>query len=86
MAGAAIAPALGMISEHFNQTSKILISQIVSIHSIFIIFSAFLFGFLTKYLNAKNIAILGLCLYIICKMLYEMRKREKIVECLGVRY
>ncbi len=21
-----------------------------------------------------------------CKMLYEMRKREKIVECLGVRY
>ncbi|MCZ6168835.1 MFS transporter [Campylobacter ureolyticus] len=65
MAGAAIAPALGMISEHFNQTSKILVSQIVSIHSIFIIFSAFLFSFLTKYLNAKNIAILGLCLYII---------------------
>lgn len=26
MAGAAIAPALGMISEHFNQTSKILVS------------------------------------------------------------
>lgn len=22
----------------------------------------------------------------ICKMLYEMRKREKIVKCLGVRY
>ena len=21
-----------------------------------------------------------------CKMLYEMRKREKIVKCLGVRY
>lgn len=45
MAGAAIAPALGMISEHFNQTSKILVSQIVSIHSILLFLVHFYLAF-----------------------------------------
>ncbi|MCZ6175038.1 S8 family peptidase [Campylobacter ureolyticus] len=34
----------------------------------------------------KNLNLPDVVLKTICKMLYEMRKREKIVKCLGVRY
>ncbi|NLK67442.1 MAG: MFS transporter [Campylobacteraceae bacterium] len=65
MAAAAIAPALGMIARHFSGHDTILISQIVSVHSIFIIFSTFFFSYLAKFFNTKDLAMLGLTLYVI---------------------
>ena len=37
-----------------------------------------------KFISKKIISMFSLA--VLCKMLYEMRKREKIVKCLGVRY
>ncbi|VYS71909.1 ABC transporter substrate-binding protein [Campylobacter ureolyticus] len=39
-----------------------------------------------KTINFESILKLKPDVVIVCKMLYEMRKREKIVKCLGVRY
>lgn len=65
MAAAAIAPAIGIIGDHFHTTDKFIVMQIISLQSLFIIFSSFLFAYLSKKLGSKDIAILGLVLYII---------------------
>ncbi|EPH07323.1 hypothetical protein HMPREF9309_01632, partial [Campylobacter ureolyticus ACS-301-V-Sch3b] len=51
------------------------------------------FLIISKEINYKRIIFLAFFMLTItimastlCKMLYEMRKREKIVKCLGVRY
>lgn len=65
MAGAAVSPALGMIAKHFYNTDLFLIRQVISLQSIFIIISAFIFNIFTKIFSVKIIGIIGIVLYIV---------------------
>lgn len=65
MAGAAVAPALGVIQEHFSNSSQLLIQMIVSIPSIFIIFTSFIFQKLSKKFTIRTLVIVGLAFYTI---------------------
>jgi len=64
MAGAAIAPALGMIKEHFSSESDLLIQFIVSIPALFIIITNLCFSVICRFFHTKTIAIAGLVLYV----------------------
>lgn len=65
MAGAAIAPALGIIREHFASESELLIKFIVSIPALFIILTTLCFSAICKCLRTRTIAIVGLSLYVL---------------------
>lgn len=65
MAGAAIAPALGIIKEHFAGAPAILIQLIVSIPALFIIITNLCFPALSRRLSTRTIASLGLALYVL---------------------
>ncbi len=65
MAGAAIAPALGIISQHFAESSDILVQLIVSIPALFIIITSLCFLQISRFWNTRTIAITGLSLYVI---------------------
>ena len=64
MAGAAIAPALGVISAHFAGRSPILIQLIVSLPALFIILTNLIFPFLCRLMKTRTLALAGLVLYI----------------------
>ncbi len=64
MAGAAIAPALGVIKDYFSSCSDMLIQLIVSIPALFIILTNLLFPFVSKKMGSKTIAIVGLVMYV----------------------
>ncbi len=64
MAGAAIAPALGVISNHFNRCSPLLIQFVVSLPAFFIILTNLLFPLLCKQMKTRTIALTGLMLYV----------------------
>lgn len=63
MAGAAIAPALGIIKEHFASESDLLVQCIISIPALFIIITNLCFSTICRFLRSKTIAIIGLLLY-----------------------
>ena len=65
MAGAAIAPALGSIKEHFSSSPDILIQLIVSIPALFIILTNLLFPALSRTLDTRTIALVGLTMYVV---------------------
>ena len=65
MAGAAVSPALGGISENFSAVNSLLIKMILTVPALFIIFTNLLFPKLTKNRTTKEIALVGLLLYII---------------------
>lgn len=65
MAGAAIAPALGVIREHFAAESGLLVQLIVSIPALFIIITNLFFARLCKLFKTRTLALLGLAMYII---------------------
>lgn len=65
MAGAAIAPALGIIKEHFEAYPQILIQLIVSIPALFIIITNLFFLEISKHFRTRSIAICGLLLYVL---------------------
>lgn len=65
MAGAAMAPALGVIREHFAQESSLMIQLIVSLPALFIILTNFFFPALCRRMKTKTLAVTGLCMYII---------------------
>jgi MFS family permease len=65
MAGAAIAPALGIIKAHFASAPQILVQFIVSIPALFIIITNLFFLEISKYIRTRSIAITGLLLYVI---------------------
>ncbi|MEE3394011.1 MAG: MFS transporter [Lachnospiraceae bacterium] len=66
MAGAAVAPALDKIREHFSGTDTVLVQMIISMPSLFIaLTSMFLFKRLTKYFNARTLVLTGLVLYMV---------------------
>ncbi len=66
MAGAAIAPALGIIKEHFSDSPAILIQFIISMPALFVIVTNLAFPWLCKLMKTRTMAITGLLLYVIC--------------------
>lgn len=65
MAGAAVSPALGAIQQNFSDTNATLVKMIISLPSLFIIFSSLGFTHLSKKFSGKILAIVGLLLYLI---------------------
>lgn len=65
MAGAAIAPALGVINEHFEDHNPLLIQLIVSLPALFIILTNLIFPLLCSLMKTKTLAMAGLTLYVI---------------------
>ena len=65
MAGAAIAPALGVIREHFAGDSSLLVQLIVSIPALFIIITNLFFAQLCKVFKTRTLALVGLIMYIV---------------------
>ncbi len=65
MAGAAIAPALGVIQEHFSGYSSVLIQLIVSMPALFIIITNLFFPALCRLFKTRTLALLGLAMYIV---------------------
>lgn len=65
MAGAAIAPALGVIREHFSAENSLLVQLIVSIPALFIIITNLFFPRLCKVFKTRTLALVGLAMYLI---------------------
>lgn len=63
--GAAVSPALGLIAKYFSNEAEIMIKLIITIPSIMIIFTSFIFAKLSKIINAKYIAMIGFCLFLV---------------------
>ena len=64
MAGAAIAPALGVISRHFSACSSILIQLIVSMPALTIIITNLFFSALCRLMKTRTLALIGLVMYV----------------------
>ena len=65
MAGAAIAPALGIIKHHFATAPDLLVQLIVSIPALLIIITSLFFRLISTRLRTRAIAIIGLVLYVV---------------------
>ncbi len=65
MAGAAIAPALGVIQEHFAGHNSVLIQLIVSMPALFIIITNLFFAPLCRLFKTRTLALTGLVVYIV---------------------
>ncbi len=65
MAGAAVAPAMGIIKEHFAEVPDMLVQLIISLPALFIIITNMMFRSICKVLRTRSIAIIGLLLYVI---------------------
>ena len=65
MAGAAIAPALGVISAHFAGRNPLLIQLIVSLPALFIILTNLAFPWLCRLMKTRTLALTGLALYVL---------------------
>ena len=64
MAGAAMAPALGAIKEHFSDSSPLLVQFIVSLPALLIIITTFFFRPLCRLMRSRTLALVGLTLYV----------------------
>lgn len=64
MAGAAVAPALGAIKEHFADSSAMTVQLIVSLPALLIIVTTFLFRPLCRLMRTRTLALVGLTLYV----------------------
>ncbi len=65
MAGAAIAPALGIIKTHFSSANALLIQLIVSMPALLIIVTNLFFLTISRHFRTRAIATFGLLLYIV---------------------
>lgn len=65
MAGAAIAPALGIIKEHFSSEPQLLVQFIVSIPALFIIITNLFFLTISRHFKTRAIALTGLVAYVV---------------------
>lgn len=64
MAGAAIAPALGVIRAHFSNEPDLMVQFIVSIPALFIIITNLFFLDISRHFGTRAIALTGLLLYV----------------------
>ena len=65
MAGAAIAPALGVIGAHFAGLNQLLIQLIVSLPALFIILTNLFFPWLCRLMKTRALVLTGLVLYVL---------------------
>lgn len=65
MAAAAIAPAMGIIRQHFASAPDMLVQLIISLPALFIILTNLCFLPISRVLRTRAIAILGLVLYVV---------------------
>ena len=65
MAGAAIAPALGIIRDHFSDASDVLVQLIVSLPALLIIVTNLVFPCLCRWMKTRTLALTGLVLYVL---------------------
>lgn len=65
MAGAAIAPALGIIKQHFADAPDLLVQLIISIPALLIIITSMFFRAISIHWRTRTIAIMGLMLYVV---------------------
>lgn len=63
MAGAAIAPALGIIREHFSEASDLALQLVISLPALFIILANLFFSKLCSLTDSRTLALAGLALY-----------------------
>lgn len=63
MAGAAVAPALSVIQEHFADTNQLFVQMIISVPALFIVITNFIFPKLCKIFGAKSLVLIGLLFY-----------------------
>ena len=63
MAGATVAPALGVIQAHFSDTNPLFVQMIISVPALFIVIINFIFLKLCKVFSAKTLVLMGLLLY-----------------------
>ena len=64
MAGAAVAPALGTLQEHFADSGSTTVQLIISMPALFIFLSSFIFPKLCSKLGSKTLVLIGLALYV----------------------
>ena len=64
MAGAAVAPALGVIQAYFADSNQLFVQMIVSIPAIFIVITNFIFPKLCRAFGAKTLVMIGLIFYV----------------------
>ena len=65
MAGAAVAPALGTIREHFSDSPDTVVQLIISMPALFIFLTSFIFPSFCKKYGLRTLVMTGLALYII---------------------
>ncbi|MCY6484622.1 MFS transporter [Clostridium aestuarii] len=65
MSGAAISPALGSISETFNDVNELLIKMILTLSSMLIIPASIISGKLAMKVKKRSLLITGMCIYLI---------------------
>ncbi len=65
MAGAAMAPALGVIRSHFADQSNLMVQLIVSLPALTIIVTNLFFPLLCRLMRTRTLAVLGLFMYVI---------------------
>ena len=63
MAGAAVAPALGIIKEHFAAANQLLVQMIISTPALFIVLTSLVFPKLSAKFRARDLLMFGLLLY-----------------------
>lgn len=65
MAGAAVAPALGVIQEYFSGESKMMVQLIISMPAVFIAVTNLFFEKMCRICKAKTLTLIGLGAYIV---------------------
>lgn len=65
MAGAAVAPALQIILEYFHDVDQTLVQMIISIPSLFIALTSFVFPTLCRRFRTRELVLMGLTLYVV---------------------
>ncbi len=63
MAGAAVAPALGVIKAYFSDANPVLVQMIISVPALFIVLTNAIFPVLCRRFKSRTLALLGLFLY-----------------------
>lgn len=63
MAGAAMAPALGVIREYFSNEKTLFVQLIISMPAVFIFLTSFVFPTLARKLRARTLLMIGLVFY-----------------------
>ena len=63
MAGAAVAPALGVIKAYFSDAAPVLVQMIISVPALFIVLTNAVFPALCRRFKSRTLALLGLVLY-----------------------